>query len=76
MSEFRKLMEKYSTLSLVKLWFNDRKKPTVKQITGIFYKKSVRDFKRDKLTLKDFTNMCGALYFNAYLGDVKNFQQA
>ena len=65
-------MEKYSTPPLVKSWFDDRKKPTVKQITSIFYK-SARDFKKGKLSLRDFTDICVELFFNAYLGDRKKF---
>ncbi|MCL5016304.1 MAG: hypothetical protein M1312_01685 [Patescibacteria group bacterium] len=76
MSKFRKLMEKYSTPALVNGWFKersgDRKLPNVDQITNIFYK-AARDFKAEKLSLKDFSDICGDLYFDAYLGDRKKF---
>ena len=69
---FRELIEKYSSPSLVRSWFDDNKKPTVKQITDLFYK-SARDFKAGNLSLRDFSDICGELYFNAYLGDRRKF---
>ena len=72
MSRFRKLIEKYSSPALAEAWLDRQKKPTARQITNIFYK-SARDFKAGRLSLKDFTDICGKLYFDAYLGDRKKF---
>ncbi len=70
MSKFRKLMEKYSSATLVDGWFKersgDRRLPNVDQVTDIFYK-AARDFKAGELSLKDFSDVCGELLFGAYL---------
>ncbi len=69
---FIKLMERYSAPSVVRLWFDERKKPSVKEISNIFYK-SARDFKVGKIGLITFSSICMELYFDAYLSDRKKF---
>lgn len=71
----RKLLEKYSSSSLVEDWLENHKYPSNKEIEIIFLK-AAGDFKAGKVGLEDFSYICMDLYFTAYLGDSQKWSSA